>query len=203
MAYSSARGQRYAYGLGTGRSIAGVIGIFAAFGVGLALIAFAAAFALAEPATDPGMAPTDVQAASGVSILAVGLAPVFGALILSAICGAWAGTRTRSGGRGLVAGAVGALGGVIALFIVVGIGFALGVGASGLDVSTIEAPETYVSPQLVDNIRFLASASGLVYLAANVVAGGLAGAVAGAIMPSEARRYTSDEDVVRGPSRAT
>lgn len=165
------------HGTGPGRATGGAIGIFTALGVGLAVLAFVSAFGL-QGATS--VEANDVVA--GVSALLVGVFPFLAVPILATLAGTWAGTRTKGAGSGAVAGALGTLVGTIVLFLLVGVGFLLGAAAAGVDITTIQWPENLAVPPGVASLAtFLVSASGLTYLFANVVTGGVAGSIAGAV----------------------
>lgn len=182
-------------GIGAGTAFGGVVGMFAILGLGLGILAFAAAFGVGDvtPATDAEDLQPD-EAASGLTALLVGTLPVLAAPILALGTGAWAGHASRNSVQGLVGGGFGGVVGAIVLLAIVGIGFALGAAAAGVDAARFDFA---VSPALADTFRNLLSLAGLLYLLSVFVIGGLAGALIGAIMPR--RTAVPEREVVRRP----
>jgi hypothetical protein len=159
------------------RAALGVLGLFVAIGVGVALLAFSSIYALkGVNLSDP--AQSGVVAAAAL----VGLLPLVAGPILSALGGFWAGTRTRAGGQGALGGGLGALVGVLALAILTAIGVAVGAGAAGLDLAHVAWPiGLYVRPGWTTTLGYFGTAAGLVYLVACILAAGVAGAISGAL----------------------
>lgn len=159
------------------RSTLGVLGVFASLGVGLLVLAFAAANGLKNVNfNDPD------QANLAATAYLVGVLPLVAAPILAAIGGMWAGTRTRHSGSGALAGALGAVLGVIVLGLLVALGFNMGAQSAGVDISRIAWPTGfYLRPGWRTTLADIGTNAGLLYLITAAIIGGLAGAVTGAL----------------------
>lgn len=180
-------------GMTTGRATTGALGLFVSLGVGIALLAFVAAWGL------QGL--TQVEGAALVPIFVVATVPLIAAPILSVLAGSWAGTRVKQGGQGALAGAGGAFIGTILMFVIVALGSYLGILAAGVDLAALTFPEGMaVSPQATEMIGFLASAAGIMYLIANAVVGAVAGSIAGALARHD-RVDTRRGGATRRPTR--
>ena len=182
-------------GIGAGRAFGGVVGLFASLGVGLAILAFIAGFGLVGSADGTADAQ---DAGTGALALLIGALPLLAAPALAVGAGGWSGYSTRSGGQGFVSGFLGAIVGTIVLFALVGIGFALGGAAAGLNGTDLQVT-VGMDPGFANLIAYFASIAGLVYLLVVAVCGGLAGAFIGGMVP----RYgvdVDDREVVRRPT---
>jgi len=152
-----------------------VMGLYAALGVGAALLAFAAGRAL------DGINFNDPLAAdlAGASLL-VGLLPLVAAPILAAVGGWLAGRASRDAGDGAIAGVLGTLVGLLALLLLVGVGYALGAASANVDLARVPWPTGfYLRPGWDNTLRWLGTGAGVLYLVANLVTGALAGAFGG------------------------
>lgn len=200
MAYSVAN-ERTRWDIGTGRATGGVIGIFAALGLGLALLAFVSAYALPQE-TDANDA---ASAAGAIGSVLTGVLPFVAVPLVALLAGVWAGQATRSGGQGALAGALGTLIGTVLLFVLVGIGFALGAAAAGIDMADLNAAGDNVNvgvpAGLTNTLQYLATVAGLTYLIANILTSALAAAIIGALLPQARGHVADDRDVARGPAR--
>lgn len=182
-------------GIGAGRAFGGVLGIFVSLGVGLAILAFLAAYGLAG--AEDGTATTE-DVGSGILALLVGVLPLFAALPLAVGAGGWAGYSTRSGGQGFLAGFLGSVVGTILMFVLIALGFALGGAAAGITPGDITAETGGLDPTFAGVFGYFATIAGLVYLLVVAIVGGLAGAFIGGMVP----KYGVDveeHDVVRRP----
>lgn len=187
--------------ISTGTAILGGVGFFAILGLALAIMGFAAAFAVGE-AADDGAVENAADAIAGVPALLVALLPFMAAPVLALGAGAWAGHATRDWRAGGIAGALAGLLGPIVMLILVGIGFALGAGAATLNLEAVRMPfDIGFTPGWGDTLPFLASGGGLLWLLSTLLAGGLTGAMTGMLV----ERYTTsraDRNVrARRPAR--
>jgi hypothetical protein len=162
----------------------GVVGLFVALAVAVAILAFSSAYALKNVnLADPNQSA--VLAAASL----VGLLPLVAGPILASMGGFWAGTRTRDGSQGALGGALGAFFGVLALAILTAIGFAIGANAAGVDLANVAWPAgLYLRPGWTTTVGYFGTVAGIVYMVACLLAAGIAGSIAGALYtPYETR----------------
>lgn len=167
-------------GIGAGRATGGVIGIYAALGLVLGFLAFIAALGLrGTDLTDP----TNAMAAT--SSLLIGVFPFVAAPIIAVIGAVWAGQATRDAGQGALAGSIGAVVGVLVMFILVAIGGALGLAATGVNVMDVNigGGDVDVNAPSAGLVQYFASVGGIVYLFAHLLIGALVGALIGWLAP--------------------
>lgn len=175
------------------RAALGVLGLFVALAVAVALLAFSAAYALkGVNLADPNQSAV-LAAASLVALL-----PLVAGPILASMGGFWAGTRTRDGGQGALGGALGTFFGVLALAILTAIGFAIGANAAAVNLANVAWPAGfYLRPGWATTLGYFGTSAGILYMVACLLAAGIAGAIAGSLYaPMGARE-------ARGPSYAT
>lgn len=165
----------------------GAVGLFAIFGLALGLLAFGAAFGLDRAAEEAqqndGTADDPSAIAAGLPAVLVSLLPLLAAIPLALGAGSWAGHGSRSGRVGAIAGAVGGFVGPILALLLTGIGFALGAGATGLNLEGVQMPGNLgFSPTWNDTLPYLFSGAGLLYLLSTTLAGALSGGLIGGLM---------------------
>jgi hypothetical protein len=178
------------------RSMLGVLGIFVALGVAAGLLAFSAVNSLKNVnLNDPDNSP--LLAAAGL----VALLPLVAGPILATLGGLWSGTRTRHGGEGALAGALGALVGVIVLGMLTALGYAMGANAANLDLARVAWPNGfYLRPGWNSSLGYLGTSAGVLYTLACALAAAIAGAVAGSLAhPFTRERATTRRTVDRMP----
>lgn len=165
----------------------GVLGLFVALGVAVAILAFSAAYALkGVNLADPTQAGPALSGATLVALL-----PLVAGPVLATMGGFWAGTRTRDGGQGALGGGVGALLGVLALAILSAIGFAIGANAANVNLANVVWPTgLYLRPGWTTSLGYFGTSAGLLYLVACVLAAGIAGAIAGSLYTFAGERRT-------------
>lgn len=172
------------------RSTLGVLGVYASLGVGLLILAFAAANGLKNvDLNDPN------QANVAATAYLVGVLPLVGAPLLAAVGGMWAGTRTRLAGPGALAGALGAVLGVLVLGLLVAMGFSLGAQSAGVDLSKVAWPTGfYLRPGWRTTLADVGTTAGFLFLVASAIIGGLAGATTGALTDQYAFRQRAGHE---------
>lgn len=175
----------------------GIVGIFAALGIVLGILGFAAAFALDNAAAelndgDGGNTADDAAArASLLPAVLVSMLPFMAAPVLAVGVGAWAGHASRNASIGAITGGVGSFVGPIAMLLLTGVGFALGAGAAGLDLSNISIVDGWgLAPGWASTIPYLFTGAGLLWLFANALGGALTGGIVGGII--EHRWFTRE-----------
>jgi hypothetical protein len=157
----------------------GVLGLFVALGVAVAILAYSAAYALKGVNLDDPAQAALVGAAGLVALL-----PLVGAPVLATLGGFWAGTRTRNGGEGALAGAVGTLVGLLALAILTALGYAIGANAASVDLARVHWPAgLYWRPGWQSTLGYYGTSAGILFLVACILAAAIAAAVAGALYP--------------------
>lgn len=190
----------FRFGLKEG--ILGILGIFAALGIVLGILGFAAAFALDNAADrlNDGTTANDAGAAAELlPAVLVSMLPFMAAPVLAIGAGAWAGHSSRDATIGSVAGGIGSFLGPILMLLLTGVGFALGAGAAGLDLSNVRVLEGWgISPGWASTMPYLFTGAGLLWLLANTLGGALTGGVVGALLN---RRWAERTDYRRRHAR--
>lgn len=174
-------------GVGTGRAIGGVVGIFGAMGVGLGLLAIVAAYAVGSfvGVGSTGDAQTVAEndprdAVGGISTSSIAIFTIVSIPLVALVAGVFAGLATRDSGRAAISATLGTLAGAILYVVVVGLGIAIGASAGGTGFSDVDVN---VPQNIQDQMGFIGSVAGVTYLVSNLVIAAIAGAVVGATMP--------------------
>lgn len=175
----------------------GSLGLFAILGLALSILAFVAAFALAEQA-EGGLTEAEAVAAT-IPVVVVGLLPLLAAPLLALAGGSWSGHVTRDARTGALAGAIAGFVGPILMMLVVGIGFALGAGAANLDLSGVRVAG--LAPGWGTTMPAIFSGSGLLYLLACALAGTLGGGLVGGVLEGRWTRRADPARRTRRPMR--
>lgn len=191
----------FRFGLKEG--VLGILGIFAALGIVLGILGFAAAFALDNAADrlDDGTLDNDPPGAAAelLPAILVAMLPFMAAPVLAIGAGAWAGHSSRDATIGSVAGGIGAFLGPILMLLLTGVGFALGAGAAGLDLSNVRVLDGWgIAPGWANTIPYLFTGAGLLWLLACMLGAALTGGVVGALLN---RRWADRVDYRRRYSR--
>lgn len=170
-----------------------MLGLFAALGIGLAILAFAAGRAL------DGLNFNDPLAfdLAGASLL-VGILPLVAVPVLAAVGGWLAGRDANDAGDGAIAGVLGTLVGMLVLTLLVGVGYALGAASVNVDLARVAWPAGfYLRPGWDNTLRWLGTSAGVLYFLANLVTGALAGAFGGYLHRGYGARRVETERFVR------
>lgn len=180
------------YRFGVREGVLGILGIFTVLGIVLGILGFAAAFALDNAAVelndgDGGNTADDAAArASLLPAVLVSLLPFMAAPVLAIGCGAWAGHASRNASMGAIAGGFGAFVGPIVMLLITGVGFALGAGATNLNLAALDFVTGVngwgIAPGWASTIPYLFTGAGLLWLVANTIGGALTGGVVGGIL---------------------
>lgn len=171
---------------GMREALLGILGLFAILGLVLGILAFASAFALDRAAEQASDGTRDNDALAGLNViptLVVSLLPFVAIPILALGIGSWAGHYTRNARDGGIAGAIGNFLGPILALLIMGLGFALGAGTSGLDADNVNMPFGLgYTPGWADVVPWLFGGIGLLWLLVNALSGGLSGGLIGGLM---------------------